>query len=291
MKIGIPTLLGQRLDFSKDRNWTFIKGLGRSMAGAIIFSLPILMTMEMWWLGFYLDALRIVQFAFVNFLVLIGLSRVSGFEQTHSIADDVLDSLTAYGLAALWSAAILFILGIIEAGMSASEIIGKVAIQAIPASFGAMIAGKQLGAGNGSKQDQPGDEQTRRTYWGQLFLMLAGALFLGFSVAPTEEMILISFRMIPWHVIALVLLSIFLLHTIVYTVGLKGEEKPPGPTSFWSILLRFSIVGYAISALASLYVLWTFGRVENTGVEQVIEMVAVLSFPGAVGAALARLVI
>ena len=290
MHAALKSLTGD-LNLASAANRKYAKGLGRLLAGAILFSMPILMTMEMWWLGFYLSPLRIVQFVVVNFIVLVGLSRVSGFEETQSIGDDILDALAAYAVAALWSAAILALLGIITSSMEAGEIIGKITIETIPASFGAMVAAKQLGRDEGEEDMSEAEERTRATYWGQLFLMLAGALFLSFSVAPTEEMILISFLMDGWHVIALIFISIMMLHTLVYTVGLKGEETPSGPTSFWSILLRFSIAGYAIALVASFYVLWTFGRVDDTGVAQVIDMVVVLAFPGAIGAALARLVV
>ena len=277
-------LLSQ-LDLSPGGNWAYLKGLGRGFAGAILFSLPILMTMEMWWLGFYLEPHHLLQFLAVNFVILVGLSRVSGFEETGRWTDDIMDAFAAYAVAAIWSAFILWLLGIIAPGMPASEIVGKIAMESVPASFGAMLGGKQLGRGQTS-----GNEQDRKTYWGQLFLMVAGAMFVSFSVAPTEEMVLISFTMSPLQSIGLILLSIMLLDGLVYTVGLKGEE-PPGPRGFWSIFLRFSIVGYAIACLVSFYLLWTFGRVELTDPAQIVGMVAVLAFPGAIGAALARLVV
>ena len=59
----------------------------------------------------------------------------------------------------------------------------------------------------------------------QLFLMMAGALFLAFNVAPTEEMILIGFMMSPWHGIALVAVSLLLLHALVYGVGFAGRRR------------------------------------------------------------------
>jgi putative integral membrane protein (TIGR02587 family) len=276
----------RQVDFSPAANWTYAKALGRCFAGAILFSLPILMTMEMWWLGFYLEPHRLLQFLAVNFLILVGLSRVSGFEQTGGWWDDAMDAFAAYAVAALWSALILWLMGIVELRMPLSEIVGKIAIQSVPASFGAMLGGKQFGEGQKS-----GSERERKTYPGQLFLMAAGAMFVSFSVAPTEEMILISFRMAPIHSIGLLLVSLMLLHAFVYTVGFKGEEKPPGPTSFWSLFVGYSVVGYAIAALVSFYLLWTFGRVEATNATEIVGMVAVLAFPGAIGAALARLVI
>jgi putative integral membrane protein (TIGR02587 family) len=276
------------VDTSPPANWRYAKGLGRAFAGAVIFGLPILMTMEMWQLGFYLDRTKLLQFALVNFLVLVGLSRLSGFEPTVSWWQDLMDALSAYGIATLASLTVLAMFAVIDLSMPTSEIVGKVAIQSVPASFGAMLGAKQLGSRDEVGSDE---ERQRATYAGQLFLMMAGALFLGFSVAPTEEMILIAFRMSPLHSILLVAVSILLLHGFVYAVGFKGEEKPPGPTGFFSLFFRFSIVGYAIAVIVGLYLLWTFGRIEGTGIAQAASMVAVLAFPGAVGAAIARLII
>ncbi|MBA3511282.1 TIGR02587 family membrane protein [Sphingomonas sp.] len=276
----------QLVNFEPDANRAYAKGLGRALAGAVIFSLPLLMTMEMWWLGFYLDRLRLLQFLLVNLVVLVGLSHVSGFEATVSWMDDLLDALSAYALGVVASATALWLFGVIEPGMPHGEIIGKVAVQSVPASFGAMLAGKQLGEGR-----KTAEQQARSGYVAQLFLMMAGALFLGFNLAPTDEMVLISFRMTAWHSLALVLVSIVLLHALVYTVGFKGEKKPPGATGFLGTFFRFSIVGYGIALLVSLYVLWTFGRTDGVSAPQIASMVAVLAFPGAIGAAIARLVV
>ena len=280
--------IADHVDLSRHANRRYLGGLGRVFAGAILFSLPLLMTMEMWWLGFYLERTRLLLFVLINFLVVVVLARISGFEKTVGWFDDVMDAFAAYAVAAIWSLFILLLLGIVTLEEPTGVAIGKVALQSVPASFGAMLAAKQLGFADTETQEA---KRERATYWGQLFLMLAGALFLGFSVAPTEEMILISFLMSPVQSMALIVFSILLLHGLVYTVGLKGQEKPTGPTGFWSILLRFTIAGYAVAALTALYLLWTFGRIEGTSPAQVVAMVAVLAFPGAIGAALARLVV
>ncbi|HEU5483125.1 MAG TPA: TIGR02587 family membrane protein [Sphingomicrobium sp.] len=276
------------VDFRRVANLAYLTALGRGFAGAILFSLPLLMTMEMWFLGFYLDRPNLVQFVLVNFIVLVGLARLSGFEPSSGWVDDVMDAFAAYAVAAIWSFFILWLLGIVTLDQPAGDIIGKVALESIPASFGAMLASKNLGTPEPISQEA---KRARATYLGQLFLMLAGAIFVGFSVAPTEEMVLISFLMSPVRSIMLILFSIILLHGVVYAVGFRGQEKPSGPTGFWSIFLRFTIPGYAIAAATAFYLLWTFGRIEGTTAPQIAAMVAVLAFPGAVGAALARLVV
>lgn len=273
-------------DLRSEPNWAYLKGLGRAFAGAVLFSLPMLMTMEMWWLGFYLEPYLLLQFLVVNFIILVGLSRVSGFEKTRGWGNDVMDAFAAYAIAAVWSTMILVLLGVVGPDMPASEVVGKIAIQSVPAGFGAMLGGKQMAAGQSE-----GDEKDRSSYAGQLFLMLSGAMFVAFNVAPTEEMVLISFRMTALHSAGLILLSIMLLHALVYTVGFEGHETPPGPTGFWPLFIRFSVVGYAIAAMVSLYLLWTFGRLVPTEMSQMVGTIAVLAFPGAIGAAVARLLV
>ena len=107
------------------RDRKHLLGLARAFAGAIIFSLPLLMTMEMWWLGIYLERPRLVQFTLFVLVVLVGLSRVAGFEDTRTWFEDVLDALAAYGVAVLASIVVLAVFGIIVPGMSGDEIIGK----------------------------------------------------------------------------------------------------------------------------------------------------------------------
>ena len=207
-------------------------------------------------------------------VMLYGLSRVAGFEELHSKLDDVLDAFAAYAVAAIVSLAVLLLLGVISADTPLHEVAGKVAIQAVPASFGAMIGAKLMGEGDEIEEQ----ERWRETYQGQLFLMAAGALFLSFTMAPTEEMILISFQMTPWHALAVVLLSILLLHAIIHLVGFPGQESREG-TSARSDWLTHSLPGYGIAVLVSLYVLWTFGRTAGLDLPHIVMAVAVLAFP------------
>jgi putative integral membrane protein (TIGR02587 family) len=265
------------------------KGLVRAFGGAIIFVLPLLMTMEMWWLGFSIEPYRLLIFVALNLVVLIGLSYFAGFEPHFRIKGDLLDAMAALGVGFHTSAAVLWLFGIVRPDMPAREIIGKIALQTVPASIGAMLARKQLG-----KQQDTAAEKRRKEragYPGELFLMMVGALFLAFNVAPTEEMILIAFKMPAWKGLVLGLLSILLLHAFVYTVGFAGEEMPPDGNPFWLTFLHYSIAGYGIAILISLYVLWTFGRTAGAGYGEIAMMVVVLALPSTLGAATARLII
>lgn len=270
-------------------NLTYAIGLARAFAGALLFALPLLMTMEMWALGVSAHPARLLLFFGLNFAVLVGLSRFGGFERTANLFEDLLDALAALAVAIVTASVLLSLFGILSGDMKLDEMVGKIAIQSIPCSFGAMIARKQLSGGE-SAEDKIQAERTAG-YGGQLFLMLAGALFLAFNLAPTEEMILIGFMMAPWQTLLLILLSILLLHAFVYGVGFSGGEARPEGGGRLSQFLRFTIAGYGIALLVSLYVLWTFGRSDGGELVQLAITVAVLAFPAAIGAAIARLVV
>ncbi len=272
-----------------ETNRVYAIGLARAFGGAVIFAVPLLMTMEMWSLGFTMGRGRLLLFMSVNFAILIGLSSFAGFEKTFGWKADALDAFAAFGVGVITSAAILALFRVVTPDMPWGEIVGKVALQSVPASIGAMLGRKQLGA----EQDTEAEEERKREagYGGELFLMLAGALFLAFNVAPTEEMVLIAFQMTPWHALALGAVSIVLLHVFVYTVGFSGQETRPEGGTFLSTFLHFTLAGYGIALLVSLYVLWTFGRTEAVAPPQIAMMTVVLAFPAALGAAIARLVI
>jgi putative integral membrane protein (TIGR02587 family) len=268
-------------------NRAFLIGLARAFAGALLFSLPILMTMEMWWLGFSMKNWKLALLLVLAIPLLVGLSHYMGFEETFGWKDDVVDAFVALAVGFVAGTISLALFSVIEFGMSAGEIIGKLSIQAVPGSIGAMFAQSELG-GNDKKEQE---KQRHAGYFGEIFIMAAGALFLAFNVAPTEEITLIGQQMSPWHSIALVLVSLLIMHAFVYSVEFHGSRSVPEGISGRSIFLRETVVGYAVALLMSAYILWTFGRTDGLAFGQVISLLVVLGFPAAVGAAAARLIL
>lgn len=171
--------------------------------------------------------------------------------------------------------------------MPASEIIGKIALQSVPASIGAMLGRSQLG-------DKDEDDATSRRetgYASELLMMAAGALFLSLNVAPTEEMIVLAYKMTPWHALALIALSVALMHGFVYAVAFTGSHELSPETPWWHAFVRFTLPGYVVAFLISLYALWTFERLDDTSAIEILLSVTVLAFPASLGAAAARLIL
>ncbi|TFZ05861.1 TIGR02587 family membrane protein [Ramlibacter henchirensis] len=269
-------------------NLHFAHGLTRAFAGAVIFGIPLLMTMEMWWLGFHMSPVRLALLIALFFPFLVALSWHVGFEPTFSLKDDVLDALVAYLVGFVASLLVLWLLGALRPGEGLREVVGKVSLQAVPASIGALLSQSQLGHAEAGQQMRGGREDS---YFSELFIMAVGGLFLAFNVAPTEEILMIALRLGGAQALLLALVTLAATHAFVYGAEFRGQPPDHQQAPWWSVFARFTVVGYALALLLSAFLLWTFGRLDGLALPVALSTVVVLAFPAAIGAAAARLIL
>jgi len=60
------------LDLQRER--AYVRDLGRAFAGALVFNIPLLMTMEMWAQGVIMDRWRLLTFIVAGLPLLYGLA-------------------------------------------------------------------------------------------------------------------------------------------------------------------------------------------------------------------------
>jgi putative integral membrane protein (TIGR02587 family) len=85
--------------------------------------------------------------------------------------------------------------------------------------------------------------------------------------------------------------SILLMHGFVYAVAFRGTHELSEDTPRWHAFVRFTLPGYIVAIGISLYVLWTFGRLDHLEAMQILMSVIVSGFPASIGAAAARLIL
>lgn len=262
---------------------SYLNDLGRAFGGALLFSIPLLMTMEMWSQGVAMDRWRLLAFIAAGLPLLLGLAHYAGFSDRRGLLNDSLDTAVALAVGFVTAAGLLTLFGVVRGDTSLTGFVGMVTLQAIPGAMGALLARRQLAGAGGGETDEGS-----ASYTGELFLMAAGALFLGLNVAPTEEMVLIAYKATPLHALGLILLSLGLLHLIVFRAGFAGQEEADHPIKAF---FHFTLPGYAIALAVSLFVLFVFGRMDGHWLPDMVQNVIVLGFPAAIGAAAARLLV
>ncbi|MGF0538566.1 TIGR02587 family membrane protein [Agrobacterium sp. ES01] len=277
-----------------DDDREFLIGIARAIGGALLFAIPMLLTSEMWYIGFYVGRGKLLLLLLLNIPLLVVLAHRLGFEKTRTWRQALRDATVAYGIGIFTSIVFLALFGLIKTGMPADEILGKIAIQAVSASIGAMLGRSQLGgtSDNDDEDAEEEDQPERQTGYGiELFMMAVGSLFISFNVAPTEEVILVSYKMTYWHALAMILISLAIMHAFVYALSFQGGHELEPDTPQWHAFIRFTLPGYVVSTVISLYALWTFERLGGSAPLTIVMTVIVLNLPGALGAAAARLIL
>ncbi|MGY1847428.1 TIGR02587 family membrane protein [Blastococcus sp. SYSU DS1021] len=264
------------------RDHELARGVGRAFGGALLFALPLMMTMELWRLAHTVERYRLALLVAATVALVIALSRYFGTGPGGvGVGGYLADAGVALLVAAGATALVLGVLGIIDPIQNWEDAFSVVAIEALPAAVGASYARSQLGLG--SRRREPGH------YGHEVFLMLAGAVVFAANIAPTEEVVLMAARTSILGTLALVVLSLAVMHGFVYAVGFSGQERSTG--GFVRSFLTLTVVGYAVALLVAGYVLWTFGRFDGAGPAVVVGQCVVLAFPASIGAAAARLIL
>lgn len=262
-----------------------MKTYGRGAAAGLLFGMPLLMTMEMWWNGFSMPPLRLLLFFAANFGVLLILERYSGFRRDYSFWEEAQDALIAAGLGFVLSAIVLSLFSLLGPGMSLRELLGKIILESIPVSIGVSVAVSQFG-------ERAGRERQEAGFWGHNGITLVGALFFGFNVAPTEEPMLLGLHITSWHALAIVLVSILIVHLMAYALDFKSRTFTSAEAHWLHRLVQHSVVAYVVSLGVAAFCLWVFGSIDgSTGLRAAIHMTVVLGFVTSLGGAAAKLLI
>ena len=101
------------LDLQRER--AYVRDLGRAFAGALVFNIPLLMTMEMWAQGVIMDRWRLLTFIVAGLPLLYGLAYYAGFSKRRGPVNDALD--TAVALAVGFITASVLLMGITTASI------------------------------------------------------------------------------------------------------------------------------------------------------------------------------
>lgn len=267
-----------------------LREYGRGLAGGLLFSLPLLYTMEVWWTGFIVQPERILGYLVCVFLLLLGYNRYAGIRQDASWFEVAIDSVEELGLGIVTAAGALFLLGQIGPGQSWVESFGKVLIEAGIVAVGFSVGTAQLGAKDDGDEGLAGDDDETSSFRQDLVIAACGAVLFAGNVAPTDEIAVIAAETSSARLLGIAGISAVMAMLILYFSGFVQAERHATTHSGFQIVAG-TVVTYGIALVVSAALLWFFGRFAGAAAEVCVRQTVVLGFPAVLGASAGRLLI
>lgn len=264
-----------------------LKEYARGITGGLLFSLPLLYTMEVWWLGFSANAFQLLIYIIVAFLLLLGYNNYAGVHEDANWKEVIIDSVEEIGIGFILSLFVLWLLGRIDfSEMRMNEIMGKTIIETMTVAIGVSVGTAQLGG------DDTNDNKRDRNISGagHAVLALCGSVLIAGNVAPTDEIAMIAMETSAIRLLMIVITSIFLGATILFFSNFKKGHSLPSKRVAVAVIFE-TFTAYIIALGSSAFMLWFFGRFNNIHFSTGLSEIIVLGLPAMLGASAGRLLI
>jgi putative integral membrane protein (TIGR02587 family) len=270
-----------------------LKEYARGITGGLLFSLPLLYTMEVWWTGFSVQYMHLLIYLTVTFLLLMGYNKYAGMHEGATLKDILIDSVEEIGIGFVLALLALWMLGQINFSMGLQEIMGKTIVETMSVAIGVSVGTAQLGS-QVAEDEQNSRSSLRDATEGSTLarsvLAFCGSILIAGNVAPTEEVPMIAFETTPFRLVAMVVITLLLGAVILFFSNFKGGRKLDANNIVVNIIAETALT-YVIAVISSTFMLWFFGRFEQVSFDAALCQVVVLSFPGMLGASAGRLLI
>jgi putative integral membrane protein (TIGR02587 family) len=299
---------------------TEFEDLIRGASGGFLFGIPLLYTMEAWWIGSEASPPLMLGILAFTFIIAFFLNRTDGFRQIKPDrpAQAVRDSIDVAAIGTLCATLILILLQQITLSTPLDEALGKIIIEGMPFTIGAALAGSTLIRQN---QVQPSDdsldsqktrsetragtsnlpelnlpktsklqrERTRQTF-ASIGATLVGAIIIAFNIAPTDEVSMLAAAVTaPW-LVALISASLLISYCIVFVAGFTARQNRHQYQGIFQHPISETLMSYLVSLLAAAFMLWLFHRLNFTHPWTVwLKQSIILGLPATIGGAAGRL--
>lgn len=278
----------------------------RGAAGGFLFGIPLLYTMEVWWIGSSVDPPIMLVAIAATLIVVFILNLTAGFRQNRATTalEAFGDTLNAVAIGFLSAALMLVLLQEITLQTQFRESLGKIIYEGVPFALGAALANQFL---QPTEDIQPledaANQQSSSRALKRFFpennlnetvadigATLVGALIVAFSIAPTEEVpTLVGAIQGPW-LLGIVLVSLIISYIIVFQANFTSQQQRQMQSGLFQSPLSETIMSYLVSLWAAAVMLGFFHQIDwITPWGVALRHIIVLGLPATIGGAAGRL--
>lgn len=272
----------------------------RGLTSCFLIGIPLIYTMETWWIGQMVTMPRALIFIAATYSTNLGFVFFTGFRRHDQGGGHARhpfgDALETTALAILATAATLALLWQLKPGQSLDVIVGRIAVDAFPLGLGAAIANHILSPGMTRSSGDSGSDNRGQAPGGfKAFVRdaggaFAGALFLALNIAPTQEVQKLATGVPTLMLPVLIVSTLILTYALVFEAGFRGQQRRLRSVGPFQHPVTETVGAYLVALSTCAGLLWLFGRIDGETTWHVAyAQVIVLGLPPAIGAAAGRL--
>jgi putative integral membrane protein (TIGR02587 family) len=265
----------------------------RGASGGFLFGIPLLYTMEVWWIGSSTKPAQMSIAILTTFLVVFLLTRTEGFRKTKDIGwrKAAIDTVEAIAIGIVCAAVILFLLREITLDTPLQEALGKIIFEGLPFALGVALASGFLSGDRYQSSDSDSEPMINPTL-ADIGATLIGAMIIAFNIAPTDEIPMLASAISPPWQLAIIAASLLISYGIVFAAGFTYQAKRQQQQGIFQRPLSETVMAYLVSLVASAFMLFFFHKLSFDDPWSVwLGYTLVLGLPATVGGAAGRLAV
>ncbi|MDY7015715.1 MAG: TIGR02587 family membrane protein [Cyanobacteriota bacterium] len=285
------------------RAWSKELGeLAGGASGGFLLGVPLLYTMEVWFIGSHVQPPRLLGILAVTYAIVFLLNRVEGFRDSHREGwlDAAAESVEALAIGIVCAAGMLVVLQKITLQTSFNEALGKITFESVPFALGVALSRSILSGDRWLSSNSPTSERKkhpkrqglRQETLSDMSATSIGAVIIAFNIAPTDEVPVLAAAASPPWLLVIIAVSLLISYGIVFASGFTDQAKRRQQQGLFQGPLSETVFSYLVSLGASALMLWFFQQLSLSDPWELwLRYTLILGLPATVGGAAGRLAV
>ncbi|MDJ0570135.1 MAG: TIGR02587 family membrane protein [Pleurocapsa sp. MO_192.B19] len=278
-------------------------------SGGFLFGIPLLYTMEVWFIGSYVRPSVLLSVLGITFIIVLLLNRIEGFrpQESETLPGAIAESIETLAIGMVCAALMLIILKRIDLQTALTEALGKIVFEGVPFCLGVSFS-RSLLSGDGSvdfnaRSSRKSDFNKKRNLSNQRKIVwrdtladfvatIIGALFIAFSIAPTDEVTVLAASATSGWLLIVIAASLLISYGIVFASEITNYQQRYQQQGLFQTPQSETIISYIISLIAGMLMLWFFQKVTFSDPWFIwLRYSIILGLPASIGGAAGRLAV
>jgi putative integral membrane protein (TIGR02587 family) len=297
----------KRQSKTKSKAWlSEVNDLIRGACGGFLFGIPLLYTMEVWWIGSQAKPQIMLVAIALTFIAVYLINRTEGFRkysQSKRPYEAIINTIEAMAIGILCSTFMMVLLREVTFDNFLKESLGKIVFEGMSFTFGVALANQFLGKTddnfdarnstennqNSSSHSAASSDQLHATL-SDIGSTLIGATVIASNIAPTDEITMLAASVSPASLLLIIFTSLLITYSIVFQAGFSNQQKRQQQQGIFQSPSSETIMPYLISLIASAFMLWFFQKITISDPWIMwLEHTLLLGLPASIGGAAGRL--